>query len=151
MKILNTAKNIFDLPVSEKEAVCVTTNGMVKRNGFAVMGAGIAREADLRFGLSAKLGQYLRAYGNRTFYMGAYQNKAIICFPTKHNWRDSSDLALIRESAENLVRMCDNRGITKCYLPPVGCGLGGLDWDTQVAPLLNSILDDRFVIVFRAA
>lgn len=143
------------LTVSEAEAVCVTTNGMIKNNGHAVMGAGIAKEADTRFHLAKRLADYLTKYGNRTFYMGVYNHEltgtpfAIITFPTKHNWRDKSDLELIRQSAENLDKICNNRGITKCYLPPVGCGYGGLDWNSQVKPILEPLLDDRFIIVFR--
>ncbi len=155
MQILKTKSNIFDLPVDTQEAVCVTTNGMIKNNGHAVMGRGIAKEADDRFHLSLKLAYYLKKYGNRTFCMGAYTNETtgkqftLITFPTKHDWRNDSDLDLIKASAENLVRICDNRGITKCYLTPVGCANGHLDWNTQVKPILQPILDNRFVIVFR--
>lgn len=41
MRILNTNRNIFDLPANNS-AVCVTTNGIIKQNGYAVMGKGIA-------------------------------------------------------------------------------------------------------------
>lgn len=155
MQILHTKSNIFDLPENKNQAVCVTTNGIVKKDGNAVMGAGIAKETDTRFHIAPLLGEYLRKYGNRTFYMGCYRHEktdnsfAIITFPTKNNWRDNSDLTLIKQSAENLVRICTNRNITKCYLPPVGCGCGNLDWESQVRPVLEKILDDRFIITFR--
>lgn len=155
MKILNTSKNIFDLPEKPDHAVCVTTNGMIKKSGEAVMGAGIAKEADTRFKLKYKLADYLQKYGNRPFNMGVYPNSqvgnimTIVTFPTKNDWRDKSDMKLIRQSAENLVKLCDKFKITTCYLPPVGCGCGGLDWKTQVEPALENILDDRFIIVFR--
>ena len=32
--------SIFDLPANPHEAACVTTNGMIRRDGRAVMGAG---------------------------------------------------------------------------------------------------------------
>lgn len=70
----------------------------------------------------------------------------IITFPTKHHWRDESDLELIRTSAEQLIDICEGRGITSCYLTRPGCALGGLDWESQVRPLLEPILDDRFII-----
>lgn len=155
MQILYTVKNIFDLPVSEDEAVCVTTNGMVKKNGHAVMGAGIAKEADARFHLSAALAGYLKAYGNHAFYMGVHFNDvtdtpmSIITFPTKHDWRNDSDLNLIRQSAAELVNICNGKGIEKCYLTPVGCANGHLDWTSQVYPVLCPVLDDRFTVVMR--
>ena len=37
----------------------------------------------------------------------------------------------------------------KCFLPPVGCGCGRLNYETTVKPWIEQILDDRFVIVFR--
>ena len=50
--------DIFALP-KDGEAMCVTTNGIVKSNGHAVMGAGIAKTANETFQLSEKLGAYL--------------------------------------------------------------------------------------------
>lgn len=155
MQILYTNSNIFDLPENASHAVCVTTNGIVKANGKAVMGAGIAKEADDRFSLAGLLGEYLRKYGNRAFHMGAKTNAktgnqlSIITFPTKYDWREDSSLGLIQQSAENLIRICGNRNISKIYLPPVGCGKGRLDWESQVCPLLEPMLDDRFTVVFR--
>ena len=155
MQIIHTEKNIFDFPISASEAVCVTTNGMIKRNGDAVMGAGIAKEANERFHLAGKLAEYLRKYGNRPFNMGIVKHEVtevqfkIITFPTKHDWKNNSDLNLIRDSAINLIKICDKWHITKCYLPPVGCANGKLDWETQVYPVLAPLLDDRFVVVKR--
>jgi hypothetical protein len=37
--------------------------------------------------------------------------------------------------------------IPKVVMPRVGCGLGQLDWDNQVKPLLEMYLDDRFWVV----
>lgn len=57
MHILYDAGDIFALPKHHMEAVCITTNGIVKKNGCAVMGAGIAKEANMRFsGLARNLG-----------------------------------------------------------------------------------------------
>lgn len=145
--------DIFDLPQNE-EAICVTTNGIVKANGQAVMGAGIAKEANQLFHLSDRLGKYLKQYGNRAFNLGSWKRPngnvfTVFSFPTKHDWKDDSDITLICKSAEQLIQMCDKFGITKCYLPPVGCGCGNLNYQTTVKPWLEQILDDRFVVVFR--
>lgn len=152
MRILTNVTDIFNLPIGPSEAVCVTTNGIIKQNGRAVMGRGIAKTADDRFDLSRQLAHYLLKYGNRLFYMGVKRDAvtghemSIITFPTKHHWRDKSDIELIRTSAKQLVSTCDKFGITKCYLPCPGCANGGLDWEIQVEPVLEPILDDRFII-----
>ena len=158
---LNIGKhgNIFELP-QNGEAVCVTTNGIVKSDGTAVMGAGIAREANHYFNLAPKLGKYITQYGNRAFNLGLYQRCPTDCpkaeviftifsFPTKHDWRNDSDITLICRSAEQLMEMCDKFGVTKCYLTPPGCGCGKLNWKNTVKPWLSQILDDKFVVVFR--
>lgn len=153
MRIWYGVRDIFALPKALSDAVCVTTNGMVKASGVAVMGAGIAKQANARFsGLAQDLGMLLSKYGNQAYDMGSYKDKIsgywmrIITFPTKYHWREDSDLALIKVSAEQLLAICDQGGITRCYLPCPGCENGRLDWENQVRPLLDTILDDRFII-----
>lgn len=145
--------NLFDLP-QNNEAICVTTNGIVKSDGKAVMGAGIAKQADQLFHLSDLLGKYLKQYGNRTFRLGRWQKLngdifTIFSLPTKYHYKDDSDITLICKSCEQLMEMCDKFGITKCYLPPVGCGCGNLNYENTVKPWISQILDDRFVVVLR--
>ena len=152
MKILQTSTDIFYLPKTS-EAVGITTNGITDKNGNAVMGRGIALQAKNLFHCEAKLGQYLKTYGNRCFNLGQYKRGneifTLFSFPTKHHWKEDSDITLICKSAEQIMQMCDKFGITKCYLPPVGCGNGNLNWKTTVEPWLSMILDDRFIIVRR--
>lgn len=157
IRITTPDTNIFDIADNDfNTAVCVTTNGKVKTNGYAVMGRGIALEADRRFHLAERLGKLLSRYGNVPFDMGSMTHHGgeahryhIITFPTKHHWKDPSDIKLIERSAKKLVEICDKNNITKCYLPPVGCGLGGLDFNRDVAPVLSKILDNRFIIIIR--
>lgn len=153
MRVFSNAGDIFALPQNLSEAVCITTNGIVKKDGRAVMGAGIAKQANMSFnGLALNLGNLLTRYGNQVYDMGFYRDSIsgkqirIITFPTKHNWRDKSDLELIETSARQLVNICNEAGITTCYLTRPGCSNGGLNWESQVRPLLESILDNRFVI-----
>lgn len=153
---LRTHQSIFELPLNG-EALCVTTNGITKADGTAVMGAGIAKEADKYFHLASRLGSYLKQYGNRAFNMGKYQRNTlnnpaiftIFTLPTKHHWKEDSDITLICKSCEQLVEMCNKFGITKCYLTPPGCGCGNLNYETIVKPWISMILDDRFIVVLR--
>ena len=143
-----TIENIFYLP-KDGEAVCVTTNGIIKSNGHAVMGAGIAKEANDIFHLSEKLGFFLKQYGNRAFNLGKYKRNnedisdifTVFSFPTKHHYKDKSDINLIIKSCNELVQMCTMFGISKVYLVPPGCGLGGLEWE-DVKEKILSILSE---------
>ena len=152
MQIINTNMDIFYLP-NTSEAVCITTNGITDKYGNAVMGKGIALQAKNLFHCEKLLGSYLKQYGNRCFNLGQYVRDkevfTLFSFPTKKHWKDISDITLICTSAEQIVQMCDKFGITKCYLPKVGCGNGGLNWEVTVEPWLSMILDDRFIVVNR--
>ena len=152
MLILSGVQDIFALPEGPQDAVCVTTNGCIRRDGRAVMGRGIALTADRKFNLAPTLAGYLKLYGNRPFYMGVHtdpdtgRTMSVLTFPTKHDWRNPSDPALIEYSARCLVPTVEKFGIRRCFLTCPGCANGGLDWTTQVYPVIAPILDDRFVI-----
>lgn len=154
MKELRTKQDIFDMPDSRKCAVCVTTNGIVKRNGEAVMGAGVAKVCRDRFpAVPNILGTWLNAHGNRAYNLGEWGNSCttflLFSFPTKHDWRNDSDPELIRKSCREVKELCDINDIDKCYLPRPGCTNGHLDYETQVRPILMEELDDRFIIILR--
>ena len=85
--------------------------------------------------------------------MGRYSNGSqcfsVITFPTKHHWTEDSDITPICKSCEQLVDICNKFGITTCYLPPVGCGCGNLNYESIVKPWISQILDDRFIVVLQ--
>jgi O-acetyl-ADP-ribose deacetylase (regulator of RNase III) len=60
----------------------------------------------------------------------------IINFPTKRHWRAKSQLTDIREGLQALVEDVRRLGIRSIAVPPLGCGLGGLDWEV-VRPLIE--------------
>ena len=135
------------------DAVVITTNGFVKKNGEAVMGRGIALEAAKKYkDFPARLGNVITQFGNivwpHEFDMwngeADYQD-LLITMPVKHNWWEKADIALIKESTQNLTWMADDLGIKTILVPRPGCGNGGLKW-VDVKPIIEPYLDDRFVI-----
>ncbi len=56
--------------------------------------------------------------------------KYIINFPTKRHWKGKSKLQDIDAGLPALLEEVRNRGIKSIAVPPLGCGLGGLDWKT---------------------
>ena len=60
----------------------------------------------------------------------------LIHFPTKRHWRDRSLLEDIDTGLTALVAKVSARGLRSLAVPALGCGLGGLDWDT-VRPLIG--------------
>ncbi|MBS3958829.1 MAG: macro domain-containing protein [Xanthomonadaceae bacterium] len=60
---------------------------------------------------------------------GLLNPRYIINLPTKRHWRGKSRMADIDAGLADLVRVVRERGIRSIAVPPLGCGLGGLDWD----------------------
>lgn len=121
----------------------ITTNGIVKSNGAAVMGKGVASQARDKYpDVDFLLGKYLKKYGNRVFVLA----DDLVSFPVKHNWRNPADLELIKLSAAQLVALTNKKGWEQVVVPLPGCGAGQLRWE-DVKPVLEPIFDDRFILV----
>jgi O-acetyl-ADP-ribose deacetylase (regulator of RNase III) len=54
----------------------------------------------------------------------------VVNFPTKDHWRNPSKLTDIETGLQSLSAEIDRLGIRSIALPALGCGLGGLDWET---------------------
>lgn|SRR5574337_1149082 len=144
------------------DAICFTSNGVVNSKGELVMGAGIAKQFRDRFPkLAHSAGQQVKQFGNSVAIVGVKMKDGsdfirgrsdanlkthILNFPTKKHWKDSSSLMLIRKSAKELLEITNKQGWKKVCLSRPGCGLGGLNWEKQVKPLIKDLFDDRFVI-----
>lgn len=142
--------DIFSVPSLHDgtEAICVTTNGIIKANGHAVMGRGIALQANNLYHVSSTLANHLKVHGNVPGNLGVFNGVYILSFPTKNDWRDDSDIELIKNSAHLLVDMADRLHLKTIYLPKPGCANGRLNWE-DVKPVIEAILDDRFVVVIQ--
>ena len=75
----------------------------------------------------------------------------IINFPTKRHWRGKSRIEDIDAGLKALVAEIRARRIRSIAVPPLGAGLGGLDWLAEVRPRIETALrqlDDVQVIVY---
>jgi O-acetyl-ADP-ribose deacetylase (regulator of RNase III) len=61
----------------------------------------------------------------------------LINFPTKRHWRDDSRIEDIRSGLESLVADVRRLGVRSIGVPPLGCGLGGLNW-RDVRPMIET-------------
>lgn len=152
--------NAFNNPyLEEVDAICVTTNMSTKRNGKAVMGAGIAKDAKSRFhGIDEDLGSLIRDKGsvvfpirNEKFHLGKNTKEiAIVAFPVKFEWWEQANAKLIEDSTKKLIALANERGWTKVILPRPGVGSGKLDWEKKVKPIMEEYLDERFLVIKRS-
>jgi O-acetyl-ADP-ribose deacetylase (regulator of RNase III) len=85
------------------------------------------------------------------FETGMFTNpRYVINFPTKRHWRGKSRMEDIDAGLIALAEEIRTRHIRSIALPPLGSGLGGLDWN-DVRPRIEAALrgfDDVRVIVF---
>ena len=85
------------------------------------------------------------------FETGGLANpKYIINFPTTRHWRGKSRIEDIESGLKDLVKVIRDRRITSIAIPPLGSGLGGLDWSkvrSRIEAALRG-LEEVHVIVF---
>lgn len=140
-----------DILRDEAEALVNTVNCV------GVMGRGIAlqfkRAFPENFAAYAEACRQERVNPGRMFVFATGQltpPRYIINFPTKRHWRGKSRLDDIEAGLEDLVAVIRDNGIRSVAVPPLGAGLGGLDWSDarpRIATAL-SILDDVSVSVY---
>jgi len=119
-------------------------------NCVGVMGAGLAKQFAKRYPTLVQPyktacefgGVAIGAERNRLFDFYV-EGKCIVCFPTKQHWHDNSTLLIIEKSLITLRGwlLDEHEWQTSVALPPIGCGLGGLDWK-NVKPLVEKHLGD---------
>lgn len=73
---------------------------------------------------------------------GQLRPRWIVNFPTKRHWRGRSRLEDIRSGMEALVDEIRARDIRSIAVPPLGSGLGGLDW-----PIARRVIEDALEAV----
>jgi len=140
-----------DILTTDVEALVNTVNCV------GVMGRGVAlafKEAfpenykAYRFACERNEVQPGRMFVFETGYMAT--PKYIINFPTKRHWHGKSRIEDIEAGLQALAKEIRGRKIRSIAIPPLGSGLGGLDWQ-EVRPRIERtliVLDDVQVIVF---
>lgn len=107
-------------------------------NAEGVMGKGLALQVKNAF--PDVFAEYARACKQGAVAVGsmhvvhrATRPRFVINFPTKKHWRHPSKLEYIDSGLADLVMQVRKLDIRSIAIPPLGCGLGGLDW-SEVKP-----------------
>jgi O-acetyl-ADP-ribose deacetylase (regulator of RNase III) len=116
-------------------------------NTVGVMGGGIALEFKRRY---PSMFESYKTYcadgslkvGTLMFYKPAddIHNKIICLFPTKEHWQHPSRIEYIESGLRSFVRYHTQWNIKSIAFPKLGCGLGGLNWEYEVHPLMEKYL-----------
>ncbi len=140
-----------DILKADAEALVNTVNCV------GVMGRGIALQFKHRFPANYKAYaaacEHEEVQPGRMFVFDTGEltlPRYIINFPTKRHWRGKSRIEDIKTGLVALADEVRARGIRSVAIPPLGSGLGGLDW-VEVKPLIErtfSALQDVEVLIF---
>lgn len=122
-------------------------------NTVGVMGAGIAlamrnRIRGLMDFYKHHCNEGTLAIGRCVTYPIPKKEQQVLLFPTKAHWKDPSEVGYIEEALEYLSEHIATLGITELALPPIGCGLGRLDYHKDVRPLIQKYLGGVEVDVY---
>ena len=80
-------------------------------------------------------------------YLWEDDKTQILNFPTKRHWKQDSLLSDVEEGLKYLAENYTQMGISSLALPPLGCGLGGLNW-SDVKNLINKHLGRLKTLMF---
>jgi len=117
-------------------------------NCVGIMGRGIALQFRKAFPECFK--QYKALCDRKGLHPGTLQvcdlnrfenPRLVINFPTKRHWKGKSKLEDIEAGLKALVELVRARHIHSIAVPPLGCGLGGLDWE-EVRPRIEQAFAD---------
>lgn len=137
-RIKLVSENIF-----ESDAQCLVNTV----NTVGVMGKGIA--LDFKKLYPDMFTFYKKSCLNKTLRIGEVllwtderSSKQILLFPTKLNWKNPSHIEYIDLGLQNFVKKISRFDFKSIAFPKLGCGLGGLDWDNHVHPLMEKYLNE---------
>jgi O-acetyl-ADP-ribose deacetylase (regulator of RNase III) len=149
MKMIEITKG--DMLAADVEALVNTVNCV------GIMGRGVALQFKEAFPANFKA--YVAACRREevqpgrmfVYETGTLTNpKFIINFPTKRHWRGKSRMEDIDSGLRALADEILKRGISSIAIPPLGSGLGGLDWSDVLPRIENTLrgFDDLRVVIF---
>ena len=125
-------------------------------NCVGVMGRGIALQFKKRF--PENFAEYEKACKQNEVVPGKMfvhstgsmiNPRFVINFPTKRHWRGSSRLEDIEAGLIALKNVIIQNNIKSIAIPPLGCGLGGLDWSivkNKIELALNDLTDVEIMV-----
>lgn len=141
--------------LKEADLWLFTGNGVVKRNGALVMGAGIAKQVrdrwpgcDVRLGCLVKQGKLRADLGGYVYNLIAPPGKKGGIFQTKINWKNPSTPQLIKDSTEKLVSWCEQHPGANVHLNMPGTGYGKLT-QAEVKPILQILPPNVHIWTYR--
>jgi O-acetyl-ADP-ribose deacetylase (regulator of RNase III) len=131
----------------QKDIITVTAPGLIAHgvNCQNAMGSGVARALYMQW---HKVKTEYHTFGSMVLgdaqFVEVEPGLVVAnCFTQERYGRDGrkyASLRAVRESLEDAAKYAlDELGVREVHIPKIGCGLGGLDWDLEVEPMLMEL------------
>lgn len=113
-------------------------------NTEGVMGKGIAKT--FKYVYPEMFEKYKNFCDNNQFNVGMLylyksENKWILNFPTKTQWKKKSEIKYIEDGLKKFAETYKDKNINSIAFPQLGCGNGNLNW-ADVKPVMEKYLGD---------
>lgn len=114
-------------------------------NCVGVMGKGLA--LDFKKTFPGLLNAYSKACQEGDLKIGqpwiykVNDAREVLCFPTKEHWKNPSTYEYIQLGLIGVLKIHSEGDLHSLAIPPLGCGLGGLDW-REVKPMVEKYLGE---------
>ncbi len=110
-------------------------------NCLGQMGAGIAKTVKqiypVTYNVYRKACKTIGLEGGDLLPVLNPDGRWILNLASQYDTGRNADLEFLEDSLESTYAWCRDNGKTAFALPEIGCGIGGLDWDTEVLPLME--------------
>lgn len=120
-------------------------------NTVGVMGKGIAREFKQRYPAMYERYRDLCDAGLLDvgkLWIWRTPDRWVLNFPTKKHWRNPSRPEYVELGLAKFAATYREQGIDSISFPLLGCGNGGLDFDSQVRPIMERYLQPLSIAVY---
>ena len=123
---------------------------MIPVNTFGVAGAGIALAMKQRS--PSWFYYYKRACRKKEFGLDNVNvitpddyPYGVITVPTKNHWKDQTPIEQVEKILTKVIEIDERKPFHSIAMPPIGCGRGELDYQSQVRPLVYKYLGNSRV------
>lgn len=136
--------------ITEIEAPAIIAHGV---NCSDAMGSGVARALYMKWPMvKGEFHKKVSPELGDTQFIEVEEDLIVVnCFTQRKYGRDgeryASPAAIGRTLTVAAAYAIDREGLSEVHIPKIGCGLGGLDWEEEVVPVLEAI-EETFPITF---
>ena len=150
--------NNIEFTKNENILNCENAIILIPVNTVGVMGKGLALECKTKFPSVFK--EYKELCDDNELKVGKiilidfrhedFCDRTFCLFPTKEHWKNPSKLEYIDKGMDDLLNIIDcgeyfDFERTIC-IPKLGCGLGSLNWEKDVKPLIINKINNSGLI-----